>query len=160
MNDIANIVISNSVISHAADDLMSALERLVRSHRELEKVRAEKHNLTVTEVRFLLCFSHEKYLTVKGLASCLGLVKSRVSKIADGLERKYLLTRTSDPCDGRICLLSLTKEGAKRLEALNSCCKDNIGAILNKLGIERSETLSGVLKEIAIQIEGVSAGNQ
>ncbi len=75
--------------------------------------QSERFNLPDAELRCLLLFGEEKYLTAKGIAARMNVVKSRVSKIIEGLEKKALIRGIKDPEDSRITLLSLTKKGRR-----------------------------------------------
>lgn len=81
--------------------------------------QSEKFDLPDAEIRCLQLFGEERYLTAKGIAHKMNVVKSRVSKIIDGLIKKKLVQRIKDPEDSRISLLSLTPKGQKKLKKIN-----------------------------------------
>jgi len=69
-----------------------------------------------SELKCLLLFEGERYLTVKGIAERLQVAKSRVTKIVDGLVHKGLVERVEDPEDGRIKLIRLSPAGRRTME--------------------------------------------
>jgi len=71
-----------------------------------------------------MLFEGERYLTPKGISAKMNVVKSRVTKIIDGLVKRHMVKRIKDPGDSRIMLLSLTPLGQKRLSEIidfNDC---------------------------------------
>jgi len=65
-----------------------------------------------------MLFGEEKYFTPKGLSAKMNVVKSRITRIIDGLENKNLVQRTQDPEDSRVSLLSLTLDGKNKLNEI------------------------------------------
>ncbi len=112
--------------------------------------QSEKFQLPDAEIRCLLLFGEDRYLTSKGIAYKLNVVKSRVTKIVDGLVHKKLVQRVRDPEDSRITLLSLTSEGQKKvnsivkfldyvhLETLRQLTANQRKAVLSNLDLLRS----------------------
>jgi DNA-binding MarR family transcriptional regulator len=87
--------------------------------QERMQYQCERFDLPDAELRCLGLFGEERYLTAKGIAHKMNVVKSRVSKIVDGLIRKKLIQRIKDPEDSRVSLLSLTPDGLKKLNEIN-----------------------------------------
>ena len=81
--------------------------------------QSERFDLPDAELRCLMLFEEERYLTAKGIAFKMNVVKSRVSKIVEGLLNKKLVQRIKDPEDSRVSLLSLTPEGHHKLNQIN-----------------------------------------
>jgi len=67
------------------------------------------------ELRCLLLFEGTRYLTPKEIAFRMNVVKSRVTKIINGLLKKRYIQKIKDPKDSRIALLSLTSQGRKKM---------------------------------------------
>ena len=95
------------------------ITKLFQCCQERMQYQCERFDLPDAELRCLGLFGEERYLTAKGIAQKMNVVKSRVSKIVDGLIRKRLIQRIKDPEDSRISLLSLTAEGQKKLNEIN-----------------------------------------
>lgn len=137
----------------AANKMMNAVDRLAESYFRLVDARAAKLNLTPAESRCLRAFDTERYLTVKGLAKEMGLVKSRIVRLIDGLEGKGLVNRFPDPQDGRICLLTLTSQGKKLLAELIVCCDEAAQFIWQKLPLPYRDTLPNSLEQLTYCLE-------
>ncbi|UCE54092.1 MAG: winged helix DNA-binding protein [Desulfobacterales bacterium] len=95
------------------------IAKLFQCCQERMQYQCERFGLPDAELRCLGLFGEERYLTAKGIAHKMNVVKSRVSKIVDGLIRKKLIQRIKDPEDSRVSLLSLTPEGLKKLNKIN-----------------------------------------
>jgi len=93
--------------------------RLFQCCQERMQYQCERFGLPDAEFRCLMLFGKERYLTAKGIALKMNVVKSRVSKIVDGLIKKELIQRIKDPEDSRISLLSLTAEGQEKINNIN-----------------------------------------
>jgi len=70
-----------------------------------------RFGLPYAELRCLMLFENQRYLTAKGIAQDLDVAKSRVTKILSGLMKKDLVQEMVDPRDGRVKLFSLTNKG-------------------------------------------------
>lgn len=73
--------------------------------------QSERFGLPDAELRCLLLFGSQRYLTPKSIARMLNVTKSRVTKLVDGLIKRELVQRVKDPEDSRVYLLSLTASG-------------------------------------------------
>ena len=80
--------------------------------------QSDRFGLPDAELRCLMLFGEEKYCTSKGLSAKMNVVKSRITRIIDGLENKNLVQRTQDPEDSRVSLLSLTQDGKNKLNEI------------------------------------------
>jgi DNA-binding MarR family transcriptional regulator len=89
--------------------------KLLQCCQERVRYQSEKFELPDAELRCLMLFEDERYLTAKGIAGKMCVVKSRITKVIDGLVKKGLIQKVADPGDMRITLLSLTPKGQKKL---------------------------------------------
>ena len=80
--------------------------------------QSERFSLPDAELRCLMLFGEERYLTPKGIAQKMEVVKSRVSKIILGLEKKDLIRRLKDPEDSRGYILTLTSSGKQKIKEI------------------------------------------
>jgi DNA-binding MarR family transcriptional regulator len=110
--------------SYQAKKLQDLIGEITQCCQEKTLYQAQKFGLTQAEMKCLLLFKEERYLTVKGLAQKLEVAKSRITRIIDGLVNKRLAQRIVDPEDARVILISLTPEGQKQVEALDVYVKD------------------------------------
>ena len=98
--------------------------KLFQCCQERMQYQCERFGLPDAELRCLMLFGEERYLTAKGIALKMNVVKSRVSKIIEGLLKKKLVQRIKDPADSRVSLLSLTSEGHEKVNQINGFLKD------------------------------------
>ncbi len=132
-----------------------AMSKLMQCCQEQTGYRCERFLLNDAEQRLLLHFGDERYFTAKGLARKLNVAKSRITKIVSGLAAKGLLTRAPDPADSRYHLLSLTPEGRRRRDELESFLQGLHAEILARLEpMERKELVSA-LERLRLTMEAI-----
>jgi DNA-binding MarR family transcriptional regulator len=121
--------------------------------QERFQFQSEKFNLPDAELRCLMLFENERYLTSKGIAHRMKVVKSRVTKIIEGLAKKKLIQRLKDPGDSRITLLSLTAEGQQKINDIkvfqNSLCYE----VLVQMAPEQRITMLSNLEMLKASME-------
>jgi DNA-binding MarR family transcriptional regulator len=83
--------------------------------QERLQYQSERFGLPDAELRCLMLFEGERYLTAKTLAYRMNVAKSRVTKLVSSLVDRGLLASMTDPADSRVKLLSVTPEGARLL---------------------------------------------
>jgi len=98
----------------------SLVSKLFECCQERMQYQSDRFKLPDAELRCLLLFEGERYLTSKSIARKMNVVKSRVTKIIAGLVKKDLVQRIKDPEDSRITLLSLTPKGHTKLQDINA----------------------------------------
>jgi DNA-binding MarR family transcriptional regulator len=131
------------------------ISRLFRCCQERMQYQSERFNLPDAELRCLVLFGEERYLTSKGIAYKMNLVKSRVSRIIDGLIRKELIQRIKDPGDSRVSLLSLTAKGQEKLGEINSFMEDIHGRVLQQIAPDQRKTVLTNLEILKASMEAV-----
>lgn len=102
----------------------SIMTKLLQCCHERMQYQSERFNLPDAELRCLALFNGERYLTPKGISNRMNVVKSRVTKIINGLEKRNMIQKIKDPGDSRVALLSLTPTGQKKLNEIkefNDC---------------------------------------
>jgi DNA-binding MarR family transcriptional regulator len=101
----------------------SAWRGMLRVHatvfRELDRRLMAKHGFGVDAygVLITLVTAPERRLTIGALGTQRNLSPSGISRSVDRLTKTGLLTRASNPADGRSLLVELTDEGLERLRA-------------------------------------------
>jgi DNA-binding MarR family transcriptional regulator len=114
MNDIRKIDPPN-IQPEQLRQFQSIMIKLLQCCHERMRYQSEKFGLPDAELRCLMLFEGERYLISKSLAGRLSVVKSRITKVVDGLVKKDLIQKVKDPADSRITLLSLTSKGQNKL---------------------------------------------
>jgi DNA-binding MarR family transcriptional regulator len=129
--------------------------RLFQCCQERMQYQCERFGLPDAEFRCLMLFGEERYLTAKGIAHKMNVVKSRVSKIVDGLIKKKLIQRIKDPEDSRISLLSLTADGQKKLSNINGFLQDIHYQVLLQMAPDQRKTVLTNLDILKASMEAV-----
>jgi len=119
------------------------------------RYQSERFNLPDAELRCLALFGEEKYLTPKGIARRMNLVKSRISKLISGLNKKGLLQKITDPTDSRTTLLRLTTKGQKKLNEINSFLDDIHQEVLQRMEPEQRSTMMTNLELLKASMESI-----
>jgi DNA-binding MarR family transcriptional regulator len=109
---------------YEASRMKNLIEEISFCCQERVSYQSKKFELTPAELRSLLLFKDERYLTVTALAQKLEVSKSRVTKILDGLLKKKMVHRIDDPEDARIKLISLTPAGQKKAKEIDGFMTD------------------------------------
>jgi DNA-binding MarR family transcriptional regulator len=102
---------TSDFIEHQTEKLRDLVTEMVRCCEDRNLLETKRFSLPYTELKCLLLFKGERYLTVKGMSLKLNVAKSRVTKLIDNLSRKGLVSRIDDPKDARIRLISLSPKG-------------------------------------------------
>jgi len=123
--------------------------------QERMQYQCERFQLPDAELRCLGLFGEERYLTAKSIAHKMNVVKSRVSKIIDGLMKKKLIQRISDPEDSRVKLLSLTSEGQKKISEINEFLEDVHGRVLSQMVPDQRQAMLTNLDILKASMEAV-----
>ena len=131
------------------------IAKLFQCCQERMQYQCERFGLPDAEFRCLCLFSEERYLTAKGIAQKMNVVKSRVSKILDGLIRKKLIQRIKDPEDSRVSLLSLTSQGQKKINDINEFMEDVHYRVLSQMAPDQRMTMLTNLDILKASMEAV-----
>lgn len=110
MNKFATKV-NEELLEYQAQRLQELIAEMLKCCEDRKLFETGKFGLPYSELRCLLLFDGERYLTVKGIAQKLDVAKSRVTKIVNGLRNKNLVRQVDDPHDARIKLISITPAG-------------------------------------------------
>jgi DNA-binding MarR family transcriptional regulator len=154
MNDL-NPNGSTDISAYQLQQFQDLITRLFQCCQERMQYQSEKFDLPDAELRCLLLFGNERYLTSTGIAQKMNLVKSRISKIVDGLIKKDLIQRIKDPEDSRISLLSLTPAGQKKLDEIKSFLEQTHHQVLRQMAPEQRKTLLINLDLLKASMEAV-----
>ena len=131
------------------------IAKLFQCCQERMQYQCERFGLPDAEFRCLCLFSEERYLTAKGIAQKMNVVKSRVSKIVDGLIRKKMIQSIKDPEDSRVSLLSLTPQGQKKINDINDFMEDIHYQVLSQMAPDQRMTMLTNLDILKASMEAV-----
>lgn len=138
-----------------ARQFQQLVSRLFQCCQERLQYQSERFNLPDAELRCLALFDEERYLTPKTIAYKMNVVKSRVTKIIEGLSRKGLVQRIKDPEDSRISLISLTVEGQRKLSDINAFQSVLFNEVLGQIAPEQRKTMLTNLELLKASMESV-----
>ena len=155
---------SNDQTEHMPAYQLQQLSQLIDEVRQCcedkQFIEIEEFGLPYAEIRCLMLFGGERYLTVKGISERLEVAKSRVTKIVNSINEKGLAERAADPSDGRVRLLRLTPAGHEIVERITAFQKQIQIKILEKLDpsdrrrvISGLELLRAAMQEAKIEME-------
>jgi DNA-binding MarR family transcriptional regulator len=131
------------------------IAKLFQCCQERLQYQCERFGLPDAELRCLSLFGEERYLTPKGIALKMNLVKSRISKIVSGLVQKELIQKISDPEDSRVTLLSLTAKGQSKLNDINEFLNDIHMEVLQQMESEQRKTMITNLELLKASMESI-----
>lgn len=131
------------------------MEEIVDCCHQRTSFLSDKFGIPQAEVRCLMLFRGERYLTVKGIAQKLDVAKSRVTKIVEGLRRKSLLDCLNDPQDGRVKLFSLTPLGQRTTREIDEYNADLHRKLLLELDTEQRKWVLSSLELLRASMEAV-----
>jgi DNA-binding MarR family transcriptional regulator len=119
MNEMATKV-NEELLGYQAQRLQDLIAEILKCCEDRKIYETGKFGLPYAELRCLLLFEGERYLTVKGIAQKLDVAKSRVTKIVNGLRNKGLVQQVDDPHDARIKLISVTPAGHEKAREITA----------------------------------------
>lgn len=131
----------SDVTEYQLNEFQILIARLFQCCQDRMQYQSERFKLPDAELRCLMFFENERYLTPKTIAARMNVGKSRVTKIIAGLESKDLAQRIKDPEDSRVCLVSLTGKGKKKLEEIKAFHNEIHEKILSQVNYEQRKNL-------------------
>ena len=146
---------NGNVSEYQLNKFQELIAKLFQCCQERMQYQSERFQLPDAELRCLRLFGEERYLTAKNIAYRMNVVKSRVSKIIDGLIKKDLIQRIKDPEDSRVQLLSLTPEGQKKINDINGFIEDVCKQVLSQVAPDQRQAMLTNLDILKASMEAV-----
>jgi len=109
-------------------------------------------NITVSQWSLMALLYHREADSVSDVARLVDLDPGAITRLADRLEKKGFLRRTSDPADRRAVILSLTRAGRRLVPDLAKAVDENDRVffdVLNEEERDQYQTLLGKLLRAA-----------
>jgi DNA-binding MarR family transcriptional regulator len=103
--------LNKELLGYQTERVKLLIAEMVDCCNERKLHESKKFDLPYAEIKFLMLFNGEHYLTVKDMAQKLDVAKSRVTKLSKNLTNKGLIQQIDDPMDARVRLISLTSGG-------------------------------------------------
>jgi len=131
------------------------ITKLYQCCQERMQFQSEKFDLPDAELRCLMLFANQRYLTAKSIAYKMNVVKSRITKIIDGLTDKELVQRLKDPADSRVTLISLTHAGHDKLAQITAFQDFVYREVLGNMEPEQRKTMITNLELLKASMEAL-----
>jgi DNA-binding MarR family transcriptional regulator len=138
-----------------ASRLKNLIEDITLCCQERIELSSRKFGLTPAELRSLLLFHNERYLTLTTIAQRLEVAKSRVTKILEGLLKKKLIERLDDPKDSRVKLISLTPIGQKKAKEVDELMTELHHSLVLTLNTEDRKTVLSALEVLRASMDTI-----
>ena len=145
----------NPIPAYQVVQFQELIAKLFQCCQERMQYQSDRFQLPDAELRCLQLFANERYLTPKGIAHKMNVVKSRVTRIIDGMVRRKLIQRVKDPEDSRITLLSLTPKGQEKLNEIDSFLESIHLEVLSQLAPEQRKAMLTNLELLKASMEAV-----
>lgn len=110
--------------------------------------QSQRFELPDAELRCLMLFKDERYLTPSGIAQKMNVVKSRITRLVSGLVRRGLIRKVKDPEDSRVILLTLTSKGAQQLKEIDRFCDKMYRLVLDGIPTEQRALMLNSLEAL------------
>jgi len=133
--------------------LKTLMAELVNCCQERLLLEAKRFDLPRAELKCLVLFKEERYLTAKSISARLEVGKSRVTKLIQGLIDKGLVERVDDPRDARVKLISLTRAGHDKMERVNDFVGQAYAEVLAQVQPRQRTTLLASLELLRSAME-------
>ncbi|TWE19117.1 MarR family winged helix-turn-helix transcriptional regulator [Kitasatospora atroaurantiaca] len=117
----------------ARPDLAAMVVPLGRALMAAEQPILDAHGLTMWAYSVLLHLDETPIRTQAALAEAIRADKTRIIAVLDDLAARELIRRQPDPLDRRVRLLSLTAEGRRLRDAVQSAVQEGEERLLAQL---------------------------
>jgi DNA-binding MarR family transcriptional regulator len=154
MNDLKDFSAAE-VSDYQLDKFQELIAKLFQCCQERMQYQCDRFQLPDAELRCLLLFDDERYLTAKSIAHKMNVVKSRVSKIIEGLKKKNLIQHIADPEDSRVKLLSMTPAGQKKLNEIKHFMEEVHSQVLSQMAPDQRQAMLTNLDILKASMEAV-----
>jgi DNA-binding MarR family transcriptional regulator len=148
---------NHEMLTYQTSRLQSLIKEVQQCCEDRKLYESSRFGLPYSEIKCLLIFNGERYLTVKNMAERLEVAKSRVTKLINDLALKKLVEKISDPKDSRVKLISLTPMGRKISNEVNSFQNDIHMKILSQMNEEERKAVISKLELLRTSMEAVKA---
>jgi len=132
--------------------LENLMNSIISCCEERTQKEAKRFGLPYGEIEILKHLGQDRYATVTGLSSRLGVAKSRVTKLVGGLLKKGLIYTTEDPKDARVKLFGLTNKGKDLLKEILNYETDLYKNLISGL---RPEDRDMLLRSLDLLLNGM-----
>ncbi len=108
-------------------------------------LRRVPRDLSLTSLATLSTLNRTGPRRITDLAVIEGITQPSMTALVSALERRGLVTRHSDPADGRVSLVALTTEGSDYLGRRRRAGTDALAQLIDKLPPGEAATLAAAI---------------
>lgn len=105
--------------------------------------------VTLTQYRSLVVLAAQGPQSIAALAEAVGVTPSTASRLCDRLVRKGLVRRRGDRHDRRAVRVGLTEEGRSLVDAVTGRRREEIGRLLDSVGVDAQQPMVAALQQLA-----------
>ena len=128
--------------------LQEVINAIVKCCEDRRIYENQKFGLPYSEIKCLLLFQDESYLTVNQIAHRLDVAKSRGTKLIRGLWDKGYVERAEDPGDNRVIRVSPTREGSVKIREVEAFHRRIHKEILSQLEVDNRAGVLNALENL------------
>lgn len=132
-------------VEGALESTGALLRDVARLHVRAQREQVSCCGTTLAQCHILTELGRSGPLTLTGLGRRLGLHKGWISRAVAALVAEGLLERGGVDGDERVVLLSLTRAGERRVDALNSTLNRHAAKVLCRIGAQEREQVHRAL---------------
>jgi DNA-binding MarR family transcriptional regulator len=133
--------------------LKELVSSLFQCCQERMQYQSDRFGLPDAELRCLMLFERQHYLTPKSIAHKLNVVKSRVTSIVNKLLEKKLIQKIQDPGDLRITLLNTTSQGNRKINEIREFQNFIYNQMLSQMAPEQRKAMMTNLNLLKASME-------
>ena len=121
-----------------------------RVSAEFSTLYRHKFGISVAEWRVVAHLSQSGTVSVREIHERVDMDKSKVSRAASRLESHGYITKTSNPDDGRLVALALTKKGKAMVAELAPLARDFDARLMRELGDDAPEFRAALSRLLSV----------
>ena len=145
----------DTLTEYQAGRLQTLVQEMVKCCEDRRIYENKSLGLPYAEIRCLLLFDGEQYLTVNEIARRMDVAKSRATKLVRGLLDKGYLERTEDPRDTRVKLINTTDAGKKKIKEVEDFHLQIHKELINLISPEDRSSMLGYLEMLRNSMEEI-----
>ena len=145
----------DALLGYQSQRLQDLIKEILQCCNEQTSYLSKKFDIPAAELRCLMLFGDERYLTAKSIAQKLDVAKSRVTKITTGLIRKGLVETIEDPKDARVKLIGLTQKGQTKSKEISAIITDLHQLLLLEFEPDQRKMVLSCLEVLRSSMEAV-----
>ena len=154
MNEISQ-EIDGELLEYQTDRIQNLITEVIECCEDRKLYESTKFGLPHAELKCLMLFKGEHYLTPKVMAQKLDVAKSRVTKLVKGLISKGFIDQVDHPADARISLLRISPEGQELSDRIESFQKEIHRQVLLQMDASERKRILSHMESLRSAMEAV-----